>query len=89
MNNENKLINDFEVVNFILDIDWMTTKEFCDKYGYTVLLPVGTTSEIASQILVIDGFKWHKINEFAKKARRSQKEHKPTTIGELEKRGEI
>lgn len=86
---DNKVISNEDVVNFILNIDWMTTKEFCEKYGYPVPMPIGSAIDMAKDMLAVDGFKWHKVMEFAKKARRTQKEAKPSTIGELEKRGEI
>jgi len=52
-----KTIKLVSMVNFILDMDWLTTKEFCDKYGAPLPSPVGGVESAVNQLLTIDAIK--------------------------------
>lgn len=60
---ENKLI---PMVEFILEIDWLTTKEFCEKYNVPLPVFTGEIKSSADQFLQINAIKQKMFVEYAK-----------------------
>jgi len=54
------------MVDFILEIDWLTTKEFCDKYKVPLPFFTGEVKSSAEQFLQIDAIKQKMFVEYAK-----------------------
>lgn len=52
--------------SLILDIDFMTTTEFCKAYGYDVPQWTGSKEVAVMDFLAIDARKWNIIKEAAK-----------------------
>jgi hypothetical protein len=48
------------MIQFILDIDWMTTEEFCEAYHIPIPVFTGDVKSSADQLLQIDAVK-HRI----------------------------
>jgi hypothetical protein len=60
---ESKLIS---MTQYILDIDWLATKEFCDKYHIPHPFFTGDVRTSADQFLQIDAVKHRMFLEYAK-----------------------
>lgn len=60
------------IAKYIFEIDYMTTPEFCGNFGYPIpqFSSSKTPTELATDILLIDCYKYHKIKDFAKQIRR-------------------
>ena len=54
------------MVQFILEIDWMTTKEFCDTYRVPLPFFTGDVKSSADQFLQVDAIKHKMFVEYAK-----------------------
>lgn len=54
------------MIDFILEIDWLTTKEFCDKYSVPHPVFTGQIKSSADQFLRIDVVKQKMFVEYAK-----------------------
>jgi len=54
------------MVDFILEIDWLTTKEFCDKYKVPYPVFTGEIQSSVDQFLQIDAIKQKMFVEYAK-----------------------
>jgi hypothetical protein len=60
---EEKLIS---MVDYILEIDWLTTTEFCNKYNYPHPYFTGEVKSSAKQFLNLDAIKHRMFVEYAK-----------------------
>ncbi|HTJ53321.1 MAG TPA: hypothetical protein VL443_27890 [Cyclobacteriaceae bacterium] len=65
--NENSIQCDGSIKDFILELDWLTTKEFCEKYNIETPSWKGSVELAASEFLNIDAIKWNMVKDFAKK----------------------
>lgn len=54
------------MVKFILDIDWLTTKEFCDKYSVPHPFYTGEVNSSVDKLLQVDAVKHRMFLEYAK-----------------------
>lgn len=54
------------MVNFILETDWLTTKEFCDKYNVPLPKFTGEVNSSVNELLAIDAIKHRYFVEYAK-----------------------
>lgn len=54
------------MVDFILEIDWMTTKEFCEKHGIPVPYFTGEVESSAKLLLQVDAIKHRMFVDYAK-----------------------
>lgn len=54
------------MVQFILEIDWMTTKEFCDTYSVPRPYFTGDVKTSADKLLQVDAIKHKLFVEYAK-----------------------
>lgn len=60
-----------ETGEFILEIDWMSTVEFCDKYGYAHPVFTGDVKTSADQFIRLDAIKWNMAVKKAKEVKKS------------------
>lgn len=68
-----KLKQDKEVVDFIIDVDWMGTKEFCDKYNFPVPFCVNNNPIASARMFIdVDMKRWHVVKDFVKQKRKEQ-----------------
>lgn len=68
-----------EVRQFVLDLDWLTTVEFCDKYKIPHPYFTGDVKTSADQFLRLDAIKYRMIVEKAKnKPAQSTPSHEDT-----------
>ena len=60
------------IAKYIFEIDFMTTTEFCKRFGYPLpIFQMGKTpTELATEIMLIDCYKYNKIKDFAKQIRK-------------------
>lgn len=63
MSTEKKIIS---MVQYILEIDWLTTKEFCDKYMVPHPYFIGNVKTSADMLLQIDAIKHNMFVTYAK-----------------------
>lgn len=69
---------DKEFLHFALDIDWLTTNEFCDKFSIPVPRWAGNAQALADQVLHLDAIKYKMLIDKAKEiSRRKPEEVKP------------
>lgn len=61
------------MVDFILEIDWLTTKEFCDAYGIPYPYFTGEIKSSVDQFLQVDAIKHKMFVEYAKFLRKDLK----------------
>lgn len=54
------------IVDELLNIDWLTTTEFCKKYDWPLPVFTGDIKSSALLIMQVDAIKFHRIIEFAK-----------------------
>lgn len=54
------------MVEYILEIDWLTTSEFCKKYNYPLPYFTGEVKSSAQQFLDLDAVKHRMFVEYAK-----------------------
>ncbi len=54
------------MVKFILEIDWLTTKEFCDKYSVPHPFYTGEVNSSVDKLLQVDAVKHRMFLEYAK-----------------------
>ena len=54
------------MVQFILEIDFMTTKEFCDKFNVPHPIFTGEVESSAKQFLQVDAIKQKMFVDYAK-----------------------
>lgn len=57
---------DNELINFVLEIDSMTTMEFCKTFKYDPPKWRGNVELAAIEFAYIDAMKWNKVREKAK-----------------------
>lgn len=62
-----------KMIDYILDIDWLTTKEFCDKYDVKMPEFMHDTNWNVSELFRIDAIKWKMVMEYAKKLKQGKK----------------
>src|SRR5690606_9584632 len=67
---------DKEFLHFALDIDWLTTNEFCDKFSIPVPRWAGNVQALADQVLHLDAIKYKMLIDKAKEISR----RKPTQV---------
>lgn len=51
---------------FVRELDWLTTKEFCDKYDIEIPSWKGNVQLAASEFIRLDAIKWNMTKEFVK-----------------------
>jgi hypothetical protein len=61
-----KKIQLLSLLEFILEIDWLTTKDFCNRYGIPHPTYTGNIKTSADQFLSIDAIKHKMFVEYAK-----------------------
>lgn len=61
-----KTVKLLPMVKFILDIDALTTKEFCDKYGVPHPFYTGEVNSSVDKLLQVDAVKHRMFLEYAK-----------------------
>jgi len=62
-----------QMIDYILDIDWLTTKEFCDKYKIPIPIATRDINWNVSEFFRIDAIKWKMVMEYAKKLNKDRK----------------
>lgn len=70
------------MVDYILDIDWMTTTEFCEKYQIPKprFYPGATPEEMAGYFLQVEAIKAKIFIEYAKQIKRAIPINKPESL---------
>lgn len=77
--------SDKEIVDFIMEVDWMGTKEFCEKNRFPVPFNVANNPmESARMFIDVDMKKWHVVKDFAKSKRRQALQQEPKKGGQGE-----
>lgn len=51
---------------FVRELDWLTTKEFCEKYNIEIPSWKGNVQLAASEFIRLDAIKWNMTKEFVK-----------------------
>lgn len=54
------------MVQYILDIDWMSTAEFCDEYNVPKPVLINDVNTMVNQLLQVDAIKHKMFVEYAK-----------------------
>lgn len=70
-------IKNMSLLEYILFIDWMSTKDFCDWQGCPHPIAVGTPSQMADQFLQVDAIKHRLFVQKAKEESRKPKTELP------------
>lgn len=73
---------DKEIVDRIMEIDFMGTKEFCEKHNYPVPFYTGDVQSSAELFLLVDAKRWNVIKDFAKEVRRGEPNEKAQSAEE-------
>lgn len=76
-----------QMIDYILKIDAMTTKEFCENQGCPLPIPMNDIESSANQFLQIDAIKHRLFVSEAKRLRRSAAHHSqmPNSLNKMHK----